>query len=922
VLALTVGHAQDTIPQPLRIGTEAAYPPYSFADADGRADGMNAELARAICDALSVDCRIEIGPWSDIRTSLEEGELDAVIGMFYSKQRHSDFDFSQPFARIQHVIIARKGDQDAESVEDIRGSRLLVMERDLMHDFAIENRLSNRLVLEDSLEAVLVALSEGTGDYALAARLPALFWISQRDLGNLEILAPVGDPISYTVAVAHGRKELLFALSDALASLSADGTFDEIRDRWLTVYESDWQLGRVLRYAGALIVALAVVSLLVVAWVWMLRRKVRARTADLSKSKARIDHLNRALQAIRNVNQLITQSREKRSLLQQCVRTLTETRGYFNAWILALETGDQSPAFYSCESSPQVTELGAKLERNEFPRCVREVLASPPILTTTSSAAECSPCPLSHAHEGQGNITVVIEHGNRTYGVLCVSVPAGLEKDQEERSLVLEVAGDLGFALHDIELQRDRDDLAESLLLARRIVEESPVVLFQWEASEQWPVTFASSNVSRFGYTAEELQSGAVSYAQMIHPQDLSRVEREVAEKLASGASSFSQAYRLVDREGRERWIVDDTTVHRDSDGSVTSIDGIVQDVTELNRAYADIERSRARLSALFDSVQDLIYLQDRSGALTHVNNSFASFRDSSVGELVGSRSPGLSDDHGRWIEDDLRVLSGATVRSESRVRKGGETRILETIRSPVRDSRRNVIGVCGVSRDVTEGVENRSRLATMAKENETLLRELYHRTKNNMQVVASMVALKRHGADSAQTAALLKDIEARIFAIGLVHQKLYNSNDLSRVDLADYLEDLIAQVHESYAFEEQGVGVRTDLQTAATVIDQAVPIGLAVNELLSNASKHAFVGRSEGTVVVTLRTSQDDLRITIADDGVGIADGTDSVSGHIGLQTVTAVVEAQLGGRLSCEVDGGTRWTLTIPRGNHDERE
>jgi two-component sensor histidine kinase len=209
-----------------------------------------------------------------------------------------------------------------------------------------------------------------------------------------------------------------------------------------------------------------------------------------------------------------------------------------------------------------------------------------------------------------------------------------------------------------------------------------------------------------------------------------------------------------------------------------------------------------------------------------------------------------------------------------------------------------------------------------MARDNEVLLRELYHRTKNNMQVVASMLALKRFGVESGETAALLQDLEARIYAIALVHQKLYHSHDLSRIDLADYLTELIEQIDASYGFRERGIALDTNLESASAIIDQAVPVGLALNELLSNAIKHAFVGRQRGAVFVTLRMSGDTIVMVVSDDGVGIGPEAGSDPSHIGLQTLHALVEMQLDGTIECSVNGGTRWTLRIPKRENDTND
>ena len=1002
---------------------------------------MNAALARAMCEVVGRDCRVVIARWAEIREALEAGEIDAIVGMFYSESRDRVVDFSQPFARVQHIIVSPDRSRPAASVEDIAGRRIAVMSGDLMHDYALENGVTTDLLLTETVAGAVEAVATGEAEYALVARLPAVYTIRDRDLGNLEIGEPVSSAVPYSVATAHGRGPLLFALSDALAVLHADGTFDKIRETHLTPLETEMDWPRIMRFLGVAAIVLLVVALTSLLWVRSLRGEVRARTRKIAESEARIDHLNRVLLAIRNVNQLITQADNRVDLLSQGVRFLTETRGYLNAWVFTFAQSGAPAMSYESAVGKDFEDLSAQLHAGDYPRCVRKVLSESDLIETAAPSRECHDCPLARNYTDRGGLTAALRHGDRTYGVLCVSVPQSREQDPEEQGLVKEVAGDLAYALHAIAVEEEREKLADRLELAKRIVEESPVVLIRWRPEEGRPISYVSSNIHQFGYTVEELLSGAYCYSDIVHPDDRDRVAAESERYLREGRSSYTQEYRIVDPQGTERWVLDETTVTRNEGGTPVALDGVIQDIgdrkrhehdlefqslildqindqiavanldgeltyvnsaqagalgttadqliathvsilgddleasgpenemieqtlrtgewsgtvvrinasgnretvrlrsnmlrslsgdvvgmifigtdiSELSRAQADVARGRARLKALFDSAQDIMYLQDARGVVTHANEALAAFLGSEVERVIGLAEVGLSDDRGRWQEEDIRVLAGSSVRSETDVTRAGRRRILETIRTPVFDLDGNIIGLCGVSRDVTESVESRSRLATMAREKEVLLRELYHRTKNNMQVVASMIALKRYGVTAPRTQALLQDLESRIYAIALVHQKLYQSDDLSRMDLADYLTELTDQIEASYGLRERGIRMETDLESTPAVIDQAVPIGLALNELLSNATKHAFVGRERGTISVGLKARDAAMVLTVEDDGVGAPDDALSESSGIGLQTLRALVEMQLGGAIECEVENGTRWILTIPTRAHD---
>lgn len=164
----------------------------------------------------------------------------------------------------------------------------------------------------------------------------------------------------------------------------------------------------------------------------------------------------------------------------------------------------------------------------------------------------------------------------------------------------------------------------EKLRGANLIVENSPVMLFRWQAAEGWPVELASENVSQIGYSAEDFLTGRVLYASIVHPDDLERVAREVAEYSAQGVSRFRQEYRIVTPDGKVRWTDDQTVVERDANGNSTHYQGIVIDVTE--RKQAEVERERL--------LSDLVRRRTQLLTATEISKSASTILDPA--ELIG----------------------------------------------------------------------------------------------------------------------------------------------------------------------------------------------------------------------------------------------------------------------------------------------
>lgn len=157
---------------PLVIGTELDYQPYSFLDENGKPTSYNVELAKAIAKAVQLDIEVRIGPWGKIRQALETGEFDLIVGMYYSVARDQMVDFSPPFTVVHHAIFVRRDAPAIETEEDLRGKDIIVIRGDIMHDYVLENGLSDKPVLVDTQANALRLLASGKHDCALTAKLP------------------------------------------------------------------------------------------------------------------------------------------------------------------------------------------------------------------------------------------------------------------------------------------------------------------------------------------------------------------------------------------------------------------------------------------------------------------------------------------------------------------------------------------------------------------------------------------------------------------------------------------------------------------------------------------------------------------------------------------------------------------------------
>lgn len=207
-----------------------------------------------------------------------------------------------------------------------------------------------------------------------------------------------------------------------------------------------------------------------------------------------------------------------------------------------------------------------------------------------------------------------------------------------------------------------------------------------------------------------------------------------------------------------------------------------------------------------------------------------------------------------------------------------------------------------------SEVVRSEQIVRASLREKEVLLKEIHHRVKNNLQVISSLLNLQARYLPDPAARAIFSQSQNRVQSIALVHERLYESADLSHVNFAKYVVVLLDNIFDTYGATSRGISKVIDIGDENLTVDVAVPCGLIVNEVVTNALKHAFPDGRKGTVRVSLRTAPDEmLDLTIEDDGVGIPPGIDprnTVS--LGLDLVTTFAE-QLNAKVEIVREGGT---------------
>jgi two-component sensor histidine kinase len=214
---------------------------------------------------------------------------------------------------------------------------------------------------------------------------------------------------------------------------------------------------------------------------------------------------------------------------------------------------------------------------------------------------------------------------------------------------------------------------------------------------------------------------------------------------------------------------------------------------------------------------------------------------------------------------------------------------------------------------EIVERTRAEQELQASLEEKVVLLKEIHHRVKNNLQVISSLLNLQSQTIEDDDTLATLRDSQNRIRSMALIHERLYRSRDLSRIDLGEYVQSLSSFLIRSYRAYTRAVQLRVDADDVALSIDAAVPCGLIINELMSNALKHAFPDGREGEIRVAIKADNGLVQLSVGDNGVGFPDDVDfRETESLGLQLVNTLVD-QLDGTVALRVNGGTTFEIAF---------
>ncbi len=372
--------------------------------------------------------------------------------------------------------------------------------------------------------------------------------------------------------------------------------------------------------------------------------------------------------------------------------------------------------------------------------------------------------------------------------------------------------------------------------------------------------------------------------------------------------------------DGSLIWVDFCLTPFRDDDGNVTLLIPEGHDITERKRIEEVLREQEERFRSAFDFAAIGMALVAPDGKWLRVNRGICDIVGYSEAELLATDFQSITHPDDLAADLDLvRAVLADTIRTyqmEKRYfhKQGRIVHVLLSV-SLVRDGAGRPLYFIAQIQDITVRKRSEEQMATSLREKETLLKEIHHRVKNNLQIVSTLLDLQSDHTSDPQTLEMFRESRGRVKSMALIHERLYRSQDMARVDFAEYVRQLADDLYRTYKLSDD-IRLELDIDIPPLPIDLAIPCGLLLNELMSNCFKHAFAGATEGCLRVALRRDGSGANVLIvADTGPGFPADTDfRNTASFGLQLVNTLVE-QLDGEIELTAERGTTFTVRFPK-------
>ncbi len=321
-----------------------------------------------------------------------------------------------------------------------------------------------------------------------------------------------------------------------------------------------------------------------------------------------------------------------------------------------------------------------------------------------------------------------------------------------------------------------------------------------------------------------------------------------------------------------------------------------------------------------FNAIPDLITILDRNNRVIRVNKSMADRLNRSPQECIGLLCYEVvhnTDKPPKHCPYVLLLTDGIEHSQEIYEENLGGYFIITA--SPIKDDDGNVLGSIHIAHDITERKKMEEKLRKTIEEKDTLMKEVHHRVKNNLMIISSLLSLQSRYIKDEDARNIFKDSQNRAKAMALIHEKLYQSNDLKNINFTEYVKNLSNDLYNTYVLDKKNIRLKLDVENVSLDVETSIPLGLILNELLTNALKHAFPDDRKGEILVELGSEDNGkFRLVVKDNGIGFPEDLDyKNTSSLGMQLVISLTN-QIEGELYLSRNNGTTFTVIFKNINY----
>jgi len=484
----------------------------------------------------------------------------------------------------------------------------------------------------------------------------------------------------------------------------------------------------------------------------------------------------------------------------------------------------------------------------------------------------------------------------------------------------LAVIGTLQDITDRLKVEQELRSSRQKLLLH---VERTPLGVIEWDMNfnvSQW--NHSAERI--FGWKKEEILGKHVSE---IVPEEAKQQVHSVMQYLVNRTGGERSTNENITKYGKKiscEWY---NTPLINEYNEVIGVASLVEDVTERIKAEELLKNQREFLRTVIDTDPNFVFAKDWDGRFTLVNKAVAENYGTTVENLIGKSdadfNPNINEvEH--FLNDDREVITTGNSKfipeEEVTDSKTGVTKWYQTIKVPLMgtDGSFQVLGVAAdiTARKLAEEITIRS-----LNEKELLLKEIHHRVKNNLQIIISLLKLQSKFVYDPRDLEIFNKSRSRVETMSMIHEKLYKSSDISRIDIGNYLKDLVSHLLKAYNISTAKIEFIMNSENILMTIDTAIPCGLIVNELINNILKHAFPDGYIGKIELNLRRSGENVTLEVVDNGIGIPDAFDpDKSDTLGMQLIDTLVK-QLDGVIEIDRSNGTKFSIEFRELKYKER-